>query len=103
MARALAEGTAGLPLVDPGPREDAIGRSTAGSIRAGIQSAIAGAARELIRRSRAAAPVPLATVAAGTGAERMRALVPEIEHVHAEATLWGLLRAVVAARGDSVA
>ena len=90
MARALAEGTAALPLVDPFPREEGIGRSTAASIRVGIQAAVAGAARELIRRSREAAPVPLATVVAGTGARGLKEAVEEIEHVHENAVLWGI-------------
>jgi type III pantothenate kinase len=90
MARALSEGTAVLPLVDPGPREAGIGRSTDASIRAGIQSAIAGAARELMRRARGAAPVQLAVVAAGTGARGLREAVPEIDFVHEDAVLWGV-------------
>ncbi len=90
MAKALAEGTAALPLVDPMPREEGIGRSTAASIRIGIEAAVAGAARELIRRFRAASPVPLATVAAGTGARGLKEAVPEIECVHEDAALWGV-------------
>lgn len=89
MARALHEGTAALPPVDPLPREDGIGRSTAASIRAGIQAAIAGAARDLIRRAGQAVPV-----AAGTGATWLKELVPEIRHVHANAVLWGVLAAM---------
>lgn len=93
MARALAEGTAALPLVDPVLREEGIGRSTAASIRVGIQAAVIGAARELIRRAREAVPVPLATVAAGTGAKGLKEAVPEIEHVHEDAALWGVFLA----------
>jgi type III pantothenate kinase len=99
MARALALGTAALPLVDPLPREDGIGRSTAASIRVGIQAATAGAARELIRRAREAVPVPLATVAAGTGARGLKEAVPEVEHVHEDAVLWGVLLAARAKGG----
>ncbi len=99
MARALAEGTAALPLVDPLPREEGIGRSTAASIRVGIQAAMAGAARELIRRSREAAPVPLVTVAAGTGAHWLREAVPGIEHVHEDAVLWGVFLAASGRKG----
>jgi type III pantothenate kinase len=93
MARALSEWTAALPLVDPLPRDAGIGRSTEGSIRAGIQAAIAGAARELIRRARAASPVPLAVVAAGTGARALKESVGEIDHVHEDAVLWGVFLA----------
>jgi len=94
MARALSEWTRALPRVDPGPHEPGIGRSTEGSIRAGIQAAIAGAARELIRRCRGAASVPLAAVAAGTGAQGLAAAVTEIEHVFTDATLWGVYTAL---------
>jgi len=93
MARSLSEGTAALPLVDPAPRERGIGRSTEASIRAGIQAAVAGAARELIRRAREAAPVPLAIVAAGTGAGGLREAVEEIDLVHEDAVLWGVFLA----------
>jgi len=93
MARALSEGTAGLPLVDPHPREQGIGRSTEGSIRVGIQSAIAGAARELVRRARESVDVPLTVVAAGTGARGLKEAVPEIDLVHEDAVLWGVLLA----------
>jgi type III pantothenate kinase len=99
MARALHEWTAALPRVSPGPAGEPIGRSTEASIRVGIDAAIAGAARELIRRAREAAPVPIATVAAGTGAAALRAAVPEIDHIHADAVLWGVLQAVVARGG----
>jgi type III pantothenate kinase len=91
MARALKEHTAALPLIDPLPREPAMGRSTAASIRAGIQAAISGAARDLIRRAREASPVPLETVAAGTGAKGLKEAVPEIGHLHPHAVLWGVL------------
>jgi type III pantothenate kinase len=96
MARALAEWTEGLPLVDPLPPEAGIGHSTAASIRIGIHAAVTGAARELIRRFRAAAPVALEVVAAGTGATGLEESVPEIGHVHADAVLWGVY---LAARG----
>jgi type III pantothenate kinase len=99
MARALHEWTASLPAVAPGPPDGPIGRSTEASIRVGIEAAVAGAARELIRRGREAAPVPISTVAAGTGAAALKASVPEIEHVHADAVLWGILEAVVARGG----
>lgn len=96
MARALAEWTEGLPLVDLAPREEGIGRSTAASIRVGIEAAVVGAARELIRRFREVAPVALATVAAGTGAQGLKESVVEIDQVHADAVLWGVF---LAARG----
>ncbi|MHC4550699.1 MAG: type III pantothenate kinase [Planctomycetota bacterium] len=95
MARALAEGTARLPRVDPAPVEKAIGRSTETAIRSGIQAAIHGAVRELIRRCREEGPAPLEVVAAGTGATALAAALPEIDAVHPDATLWGVL---VAAR-----
>ncbi len=97
MARALSEWTAALPRVDPSPHEPGIGRSTEASIRAGIQAAVAGAARELVRRAREAAPVPLTVVAAGTGAHGLREAVPEIDALHDDAVLWGVFLAAGAA------
>jgi len=96
MSRALAEGTAALPRIDPLPREEGIGRSTEASIRVGIQCAVAGAARELVRRAREAAPVRLTVVAAGTGARGLKEAVEEVDVVHEGAVLWGVL---VAASG----
>jgi len=89
MSRALHEGTASLPLVEPGPSA-AVGRTTEEAIRAGLRAAVHGAARELIRGCRAESPVPLDVVAAGTGAGPLAAALPEIDAVHPFATLWGV-------------
>jgi type III pantothenate kinase len=99
MARALAEGTAVLPRVRPGPAPAAMGRTTEDSIRAGIDAAVTGAARELIRRCRAECDVRLDVVAAGTGAGALAAAVAEIDAIHPFATLWGVYVAVAAALG----
>lgn len=52
LARALAEGTARLPLVEPRPGAAALGRDTPAAIRAGIGVGFRGAARELVERMR---------------------------------------------------
>jgi len=93
MARALHEGTAQLPLVAPGPFE-ALGRSTEESIRSGIDAAVAGGARELVRRLRASCDVALRVVATGTGAVPLAGAVREIDAVHPLVSLWGLLDAL---------
>jgi type III pantothenate kinase len=96
MARALADGTAVLPRVPVEAAPPAIGRSTADSIRAGIDAAIAGAVRELIDRCRAETHVDLDVVAAGTGGGALAARVPGIDAVHPFATLWGVYRSATA-------
>jgi type III pantothenate kinase len=104
MARALKDGTAGLPLVSPERPSEPIGRSTEGSIRAGIHAAVAGAAGRLITAARAAVSGPLDVVACGTGAESLALDVPEIDAVEPFATLWGVFlahRASAHARGRS--
>lgn len=95
-ARALREHTRTLPLVEPLPPAEALGRSTAASIRSGILFGVAGAVRELVARIARACPRPPRVVAAGTGAAAFAPLVPEIAAVHPHATLWGVY---VAARG----
>jgi len=58
IARALHEGTASLPLVDTTRGEPRLpGRNTAEALFAGIRFGMAGAAAELIRRSKAALPL----------------------------------------------
>lgn len=94
MARALADGTAGLPLVRPAPPRRAIADSTEEGIRSGIAAALGGAVGELCARFRAESPVPLTVVAAGTGAGALAAQASEIESVHPFATLWGVFETV---------
>jgi len=50
LARALAEHTARLPLVDPLPGAAALGRDTVSAVRAGVVVGFRGAARELALR-----------------------------------------------------
>ncbi|MDH3592074.1 MAG: type III pantothenate kinase, partial [Planctomycetota bacterium] len=90
MADALAAGTAQLPRVEPHLPEGPLGRSTAESIRVGLHAAVRGAARELIRDLRAAAPVPLDVVLAGTGARALGAALPEADAIEPHATLHGV-------------
>jgi type III pantothenate kinase len=89
-ARALHEHTRTLPLVDPLAPGDALGRSTAESIRSGVWFGVAGAVRELVGRIARACPRSPRVVAAGTGAAAFAPLVPEVEAVHPHATLWGV-------------
>lgn len=100
MARALAEGTALLPLVGWSRRWDVIGRSTEASIRSGLWAALIGAARELIRGCRAEVPEPLEIVAVGSGAGALAAELPEIDALHPFATLWGVYLAARDARSS---
>lgn len=96
MARALAEGTSALPQVELSAVAPAFGRSTADSIRAGIDAAIAGAVRQLVERCRAETEVALDVVAAGTGGGALAARLPGIDAVHPFATLWGVYRSASA-------
>jgi type III pantothenate kinase len=90
MAWALAEGTQTLPRVEPAPVEKAIGRSTETSIRSGIQAAVHGAIRELVRQCGEESPTGFEVLVAGTGATALAAALPEIGAVHPDATLWGV-------------
>ncbi|MCZ6571966.1 MAG: type III pantothenate kinase [Planctomycetota bacterium] len=97
-SRALAQWTAGLPLVEPARPEPgaqppaALGCSTAESIRSGLWHGTVGAARELIARLSAESPVRPRVVAVGGGAGLLSAALPEVEAVHVFATLWGVYR-----------
>ena len=48
LARALAEGAAQLPRIDPDPLAAALGRSTRAALRSGVAVGFQGAARELV-------------------------------------------------------
>ncbi len=67
LARALAEHTARLPLVDPTPGAAALGRDTPSAVRAGVVVGFRGAARELALRVAAEAGLraPLVVVTGG--------------------------------------
>jgi type III pantothenate kinase len=90
MARALADGTAALPLVSPEPPEKAIGATTTESIRSGLWAAFVGAARNLVDRMREECGTPLEVVASGTGGGALAAALPEVDAVHPFAALWGV-------------
>jgi len=99
MARALADGTAALPLVDralvaPAEPEAAVGSSTVESIRVGIDAAILGASRALIERVGSEIGPGAAVVATGTGGGAIAARVAEIHAYHPFLTLWGVCAAV---------
>jgi type III pantothenate kinase len=68
LARALATGTARLPLVEPRAGALALGVDTEGALRAGIAVGLRGAARELVERLIAEAGLPKATVVVTGGA-----------------------------------
>jgi pantothenate kinase type III len=88
-SRALALGTAGLPLVRPEATSRAVGRSTEESIRAGIAIGFPGAAREVLRRTLLEFPGAF-VVATGTGGGALACAIPEISDVHPFAVLWGV-------------
>ena len=93
MARSLADGTAALPLVVPAEPAEAIGRSTAESIRVGIDAAVLGATRELVRRLAEGGDPDSLVVATGTGGGALAARVAEIRAYHPFLTLWGVYAA----------
>jgi type III pantothenate kinase len=77
LARALAEGTARLPLVEPCAGAPALGLDTQGALRAGISVGLRGAARELASRVAEEAGMPEATVVL-TGGAREFLLGPHV-------------------------
>ncbi|MEW6073916.1 MAG: type III pantothenate kinase [Planctomycetota bacterium] len=102
-ARALAEGTARLPRVEPRPGVPALGRETAEAIRAGLGIGFRGAARELAREVAREAGLEGAPVVLTGGASSFLLepgpfvpgeLVREPDLVHR-----GLLAALLAGRG----
>lgn len=70
LARALAEHTARLPLVEPAPGAPALGRDTLSAVRAGVVVGFRGAARELILRVAAEAALRDPVVVVTGGAAR---------------------------------
>ncbi|MCY2960315.1 MAG: type III pantothenate kinase [Planctomycetota bacterium] len=68
LARALAEHTARLPLVEPAARAPALGRDTESAVRAGIVVGFRGAARELALRVAEEAGWPAPRIAITGGA-----------------------------------
>jgi type III pantothenate kinase len=98
MARALSEGTAALPLIEIAEPQAAVGASTAESIRVGIDAALVGATRELIRRMTGDSREGCAVVATGTGGATLATRVGEIRAHIPLLPLWGVYAA--AARSD---
>jgi pantothenate kinase type III len=95
MARILADGTAALPHVVPEEPRRSIGDSTAGSIQAGIDAAVVGAARELIARISGEFAGGATVVATGTGGGALASRVGEIRAYHPYLTLWGVYAAAI--------
>jgi len=101
LARALAAGTARLPLVDAQPGAHALGRDTREALESGIAVGFAGAARELVQRIGAEAGLSAAPLVLTGGARaflelpglfgaRVARVEPELVHL-------GLLHAAAAA------
>jgi type III pantothenate kinase len=85
MARALADGTAQLPLVEVGREfvpERAIGKNTEEAIRSGILGATAGAVERLLRDVAGvlgvAVPIYATGAAAGAAAGRALTIIPDL-------------------------
>lgn len=76
LARALAEGTANLPRVEPFPGAAALGRDTEEAILAGIGIGFRGAVQELVRRVAAEAELTGAPIVVSGGA-REHLFTPE--------------------------
>jgi len=100
LARALAEGTARLPTIDPRPNRPALGRDTKEALEAGVGVGFRGAARELVERVGEESGLARAPVVLTGGARAFlldpsafegRPLVVEADLVHL-----GLLRALEA-------
>lgn len=68
LARALAEHTARLPLVEPFAGAPALGKDTESAVRAGVVIGFRGAARELVLRVASEAGIERATVVVTGGA-----------------------------------
>lgn len=90
MARALADHTAALPLVEPSAPQESVGRSTAESIRVGIDAATVGAVAELERRFREELGRAPHVIATGTGAPALLRACPSIHDHLPLAQLWGV-------------
>ena len=99
-AKALADGTDLLPLVDHDPAADpppVVGKSTVAAIRSGLFWGQVGAVRELTHRIAAELASPPQLFVAGGDAERLAAFLPQARVVP-ELVLAGI--ALCARRGE---
>lgn len=87
---ALAGRTAKLPWIAPGQVPEAIGRSTAESLRSGVLLGSAGAVEALIARFKATLGEEAHVIATGGLGERLVPLCPSIQHLNPLLTLEGL-------------
>ena len=91
-AAGLHENCAQLPLVDPAPYVDPIGRNTEHAMSVGLFHGTVGAAKHLIRQLSEALGGGARVIATGGDAARIVPFVPEIDEVIPNLTLEGLLR-----------
>jgi type III pantothenate kinase len=92
-AAALHEKCAQLPLVDPAPYVDPIGRNTLHAMSVGLFTGATGAARHLIRLTAEALGGSPRVLATGGDAARFAPYIPEIDEVVPNLTLEGVLHA----------
>lgn len=92
-AEALHEKCAQLPLVDPTPYVDPVGRNTQHAMSVGLFHGAVGAARHLIRQLSEAVGGGARVLATGGDAARLVPFLPEIHEVLPNLTLEGLLHA----------
>lgn len=90
--RALAEGTARLPLVDPTGASGMPGRDTEGAIRAGVLLGVAGAIERLLHEAGLADDVPVYLT--GQDAAHVKALVRRELRLHPGLGILGVALAV---------
>ncbi len=98
-AAALHEKCAQLPLVDPAPCVDPIGRNTEHAMSVGLFHGTVGAARHLIRQVSDALGGHARVLATGGDAARIAPFLPEIHEVIPSLTLEGMLH-VYRSQGD---
>ncbi|NUN48212.1 MAG: type III pantothenate kinase [Candidatus Brocadiae bacterium] len=98
-AAALHEKCAQLPLVDPAPFLDPVGRTTEHAMSVGLFHGLVGAARHLIRQMSESLGGGARVVATGGDAGRLKPYLPEIHDLVPNLTLVGLLHAWRASEG----
>ena len=92
-AAALHGECAQLPLIDPAPYADPIGRNTEHAMSVGLLQGTVGAARHIIRQLSDAVGGGARVLATGGDALRLAPFLPEIHEVVPELTLVGMLHA----------
>jgi type III pantothenate kinase len=98
-ALALHEKCQQLPLIDPAPYVDPVGKNTAHAMSVGMFHGQVGAARHLLRQIGEAVGGAPRLLATGGDAARFAPFLPEIHEVVPNLTLEGVLHAYRASRG----